>query len=236
MINGIFLPKNIPNYHFTNINYFTQNVFSRQFLIVIIMPYMFKCLLFCFCFCGFTFFIGCIDCGCEPDTPPFFDYHFLSIQPNSTQFFHMQNSGLELEASIDSIEFLAESVKTIPFIWASATYACSCEEPGDHGNKYPITSIDVWATPSFRNDLDRTNNINHFFYTEIRNRFGTHDIPLAEDTLYPLAPFNRYYNESFLLQTDSIPDVAGTYQFTITITKSNGEALTTQTEPITWEE
>ena len=172
---------------------------------------------------------ACLLCQCR-DVVPFFDFFTVSTTTISPA---PGISPLSIRVAPDSLEYLAGCTTNWQF--TTAAYGCSCEENGERGPKYPITQLAITADRAFTDSLPAGANLNHLFILSGSNS----DFPVY--TLDAIGQLQYWdygfypYGSGFVLQSDAVPDSLGVpFQFTLSITKSNGATVVTTTRPIAW--
>lgn len=171
-----------------------------------------------------------LDCNC-PKVSPFFDFFTLKSEVNNPA---AEAGGLKITVAPDSVVYLACRESDFPGL-ISAAYSCSCDEPGDMGPKFPITSIHITADQIFNDTLPAGATLDRLFKIANSGYPGTHyGLDEVGQLYYYNYGFYPVYSEVLLLCSQA-PVLSGVpYRFTITFTKSDGGMVSVVTDPVTW--
>lgn len=175
---------------------------------------------------------ACIDCECSY-APPYFDFAALHSSVLSPD---VNADMLEITLTPDSVSYLAGQGRGGGPGLFSPAYACSCATPGELGPKFPVTSLNITADRDFNDTLPAGASLNALF------ELASADFPLQR---YPLDQIGllSFWNYGFveppyggtLLVTARQPDDADVpYRFTVTLTRSDGRSVSTETPAVTW--
>jgi hypothetical protein len=179
----------------------------------------------CFTTCG---------CGGATDGPDYFDFKKMTLE-------HKQGIGTEVLRLIiqpDSIQYLAmETARPLWNTWVSSAYACSPEEPGWAGLKFPLTQIKITADQVFNDTLPAGATLNSLF--QMSTGFVTQEdteLPSSQlGTLNDLSrfppfgsgPFGLYLISKAMPASTSLP-----FKFTVSLTKSDSSEVSITSEEI----
>ncbi len=173
---------------------------------------------------------ACIDCECG-EVPPYFDYSALKANVTSPL---AQPDTLKIVIIPDGLSFLACNSRKSPGLIPSA-YGCSCNEPGDAGPKYPVAGISITADQAFNDTLPAGVSLNDLFRISdtysLRLRYQLDKVPQLNHWDYGFFPG---YGGALLTCTEAPATTGVPFQFVVTFTKSNGEAISVATPEITW--
>ena len=179
----------------------------------------------------FTVFLGildaCIDCGCGK-TLPYFDFSSLALTATAPA---IDGKPLQINVRPDDLTYLACLHPRL----LSAAYACSCNENGDQGPKYPLAEISVTADRDFNAALPAGAELNSLFrLTNALQTTPEHPLDTISRLQYWAYGFSPY-ESGFTLHCQATPDSSGlAFRFTITLKKSDGSAVSGETEAISW--
>ncbi len=172
---------------------------------------------------------GCNDCGCSDVTLKFFDYRKIEVVVEETIL--NSNEALSFQFTLDSIYFLAENNSPC---WnlglINTATACSCAEPGDAGWKFPIQQIEIFSNKDFNSSLPANTSLNSIMTV---NDSGQ-TIPLEDATQETFPQLQRENSNLSIFTSDRPDDLNEPHIFTIQFTKSNGEMISSESPPITW--
>lgn len=187
---------------------------------------------------SFYFFLlvidGCTDCGCPDISLTFFDYRKIEVSVEDEVL--NSNDDLAFQFALDSIYFLAlknESCWNLGLI--NTALACSCNEPGDGGWKFPIQQIDIFSNKDFNSTLLANTSLNSIM--TVFNSSQSTPLADANQEDFRRLEFTRDISSSShfkIFTTEQADELNVPHIFTIQFTKSNGEIISTQTPPITW--
>lgn len=114
----------------------------------------------------------------------------------------------------------------------NTAYACSCLGNGFQGDKFPISSINIYADKAFQEGGQATDALNAFFSVVAEDENGTKTLPLdevnADNTI-------RMLNQITIQSSTRPSDTSSPYVLTVELLKSDGTLLKINTQPITWE-
>lgn len=177
-----------------------------------------------------------VDCDCPPLEKPYFDYRNLQLNEQETAI-NATYSKLKIEITPDSIDFVAFQEPSFNFNLGliNKAYGCSCLDEGGQGEKYAISSINIYCDKNINSSILSGENLSYLFETKINNTQGT---PTAI-ALNEVSNFPKLYNygEGIFIEMTTAPDSIGgdwLYNFTIEIVKENGETVSGETEAISW--
>lgn len=174
-------------------------------------------------------FITC-GCGGVPDALDFFDFKKLSVERKQ----EMGAESLRLMLQPDSVQYLAmEMARPRWSGLVSVAYACSPEDPGWAGLKFPITKINITTDQPFNDTLPAGASLNALF--QMANELTFDQIELAFmpselaklDAVAAFPPFGTDPSWLFLV-TEARPDAATNmtpFKFTITLSKNDSTEI-----------
>lgn len=174
---------------------------------------------------------ACIDCAC-PYTPPYFDFAALRSNVLAPD---VNGGTLEISLTPDSITYLAGRSARAPGLFPAA-YGCSCAEQGELGPKFPVTGINITADRDFNDTLPAGASLNALF------ELASADFPLQRYQLDEIGQV-AFWNYGFvappyggtLLVSPHAPVLPGLpYHFTVTLTRSDGQSVSTLTPAVSW--
>ncbi len=178
---------------------------------------------------------GCVNCNCPDNVLAYFDFQKLNQEVNSTSLSEFEQ--LEINMSFDSIYYLAQLENPC---WKlgliNTATACSCNEPGDYGLKFPLSQIKITSDQAVNGSLPAGSSLDSVFYL-IELDYENNELSKTLLIDFDLTTTDRLNWEGarFQLKTVNRPEELGvTHIFTIDFTKSNGEIISTQTPSITW--
>ena len=172
---------------------------------------------------------GCVNCNCPEITLKYFDYRKIEIAVDDKTL--DPNDNLSFQFTLDSIYFLAEN--NLP-CWnlglINTAAACSCNEPGDSGWKFPIQQIDIFSNKDFNSSLPANSSLN-----SIMTVYSSNQTTLLVEATQEIFIELQWESSNLSIFTSQRPDnLNEPHIFTIHFTKSNGEIISSQTPPITW--
>ncbi len=180
--------------------------------------------------CGATVVDSCGNNGCPTVEFPFFDYEDVSLMENDLSL--ALTEALFLSIYPNGIEYVACQLPKRRIGLLNAAYACSCLGDGFQGDKFPISSINIYADKPFQEGGQATDALNAFFSVVAEDENGTKTLPLnevnADNTI-------RMLNHITIQSSTRPDDTSGPYVLTIELLKSDGTLLKVNTQPITWE-
>ena len=178
---------------------------------------------------------GCVNCKCPDNILGYFDFKKLTQEVNSTSL--SEFAQLEITSSYDDISYLAKVEQPC---WnlglINTATACSCLEAGGNGLKFPLTDIKISSDQEMSPSLPAESSLDSSFYIiELDNNSNEISKTLLADYNLNEASWFNWEGVMFKFQSVNRPEELGIpHIFKIEITKSNGEIIFTQTQPITW--
>ena len=180
--------------------------------------------------CGSTVVDSCGNNGCPTVEFPFFDYEDVVLTENDLAL--GPDEPLFLSIYPTQLEYVACQLPQRRIGLLSAAYACSCLGDGAQGDKYPISSINIYTDKPFLEGGEAMDSLNEFFSVVAEDENGTKTLPLNEVS----ADNNVRMLNQVTIQSSIRPfDAAVPYVLTIELLKANGNLITINTEAITWE-
>lgn len=178
---------------------------------------------------------GCVNCKCPDNVLAFFDFQKLTQEVNSTSLSEFDQ--LEVNMSFDSISYLAQLEKPC---WnlglINTATACSCSEPGENGLKYPLSQIKITSDQAMSSNLPGGSSLDSTFYLielDYENNELSKTLLIEFNTT--ASDWLNWEGARFQLKSVNPPEELGvSHIFNIDFTKSNGEIISSQTSPITW--
>lgn len=180
---------------------------------------------------------GCVNCKCPNNILEFFDFQKFEQNVNSTSLSEFED--LEITMSFDSISYLAQVEKKPCWnigLMNTAT-ACSCNDQGEGGLKFPISQIKISSNQDISPDLLSGTSLDSIFYIVELSDGDNNQIPKSLLVDYNLSTSNwfNYEGEKFQFHSvGSVGELGVPHIFKIEFTKSNGEIISAETPPIIW--
>lgn len=179
---------------------------------------------------------GCTNCNCPDNVLAFFDFKKMEQEVNGTSLSEIDQ--LEINLSFDSIAYLALFEKNPCWnlgLINSAT-ACSCIGPGENGLKFPLSQIKITSDQAINISLPAGASLDSIFYIiELDYENNERSKTLLNDFVIANSTWLNWEGAKFQLKTVSRPEDLGVpHIFKIDFIKSNGEIVSSETPPITW--
>ena len=178
---------------------------------------------------------GCVNCNCPDNVLAYFDFQKFTQDVNSTSLSEFDQ--LEINLSFDSISYLAQVENPC---WnlglINTATACSCIGPGENGLKFPLSQIKVTSDQTMSGSLPSGSSLESNFYI-IELDYQNNQVwkTLLTDFEIATTDWLNWEGARFQLKSITPPEELGVpHIFKIDFTKSNGEIISTQTPPITW--
>lgn len=178
---------------------------------------------------------GCVNCNCPDNVLAYFDFQKLAQEVNNTS--PSEFDQLEINMSFDSISYLAQLRNPCLSLGLMNTAtACSCNEPGDNGLKFPLAQIKVTSDQAMSGSLPAGFSLDSTFYIiELDYQNNQVSKTLLIDFEIATTDWLNWEGAKFQLKTANPPEDLGIpHIFKIEFTKSNGEIISSETPPITW--
>ncbi|MFK8007033.1 MAG: hypothetical protein AB8H03_11700 [Saprospiraceae bacterium] len=179
---------------------------------------------------------GCVNCGCPDNVLGYFDFKKFTQEINTDAL--SSNEKLEITLSFDEVTYLAQSKQPC---WdlglINTATACSCEDTGEGGLKFPLTEIKIISNNEISPNYPAGTFLDSSFYL-IQLDYKNDEISTTRlsdiDFDEPFSWFN-YEEGKFLFQSvGRLGELGVPHVFTIQFTKSNGEIVTSETPQIIW--
>jgi hypothetical protein len=178
---------------------------------------------------------GCVNCSCPDNILAFFDFKKLNQEVNGTSLSEFDQ--LEINLSFDSISYLAQVENPC---WnlglINTATACSCIAEGENGLKFPLTQINLTSDQTMSGSLPSGSSLeSNFYIIELDYQNNQVSKTLLTDFEIATTDWLNWEGARFQLKSITPPEELGVpHIFKIDFTKSNGEIISTQTPPITW--
>ncbi len=161
---------------------------------------------------GLWFIDACVPCS---DVKPYFDYSIMDVLKVGDDVFSLQGTTAELMAAPVNVDFLATNY--MPTV-TNMAFGTSCDEPGDQGAKYPITSIDIVTLQDFDAGHPAGSSLGDLFYLYYYSA-GLDSTLSVQKTFDRL---NQYYSPYILYSFTSPQDTSLLYDLKVIVNKNNG--------------
>jgi len=162
------------------------------------------------------------SCECPPEK--YYDYTSLIVSAYDPVI--EQSERMSIEINIGDKYYLASNANQSRF--ANSAYATSTCEKGYAGEKYPLIGISVTSDSDFNDEFPAGSELSSIVKVYGTDSNGTY----GEGYLNQFTIENTNPGFYFL---DLRPDADPIHIFTVTFEKSNGEFVSVEVPPITWE-